>query len=123
MNGSFNQSDSATEFNDVSVISCFTGWLPEPLPLRFGHIGEVWKFLKETLPKYQWAEEKAKAQLEEELMAQLLLESEMKEEANAADGKEAKNDPKDKKKAKGNSHRLVDICQLVQVFYQTCDDD
>jgi hypothetical protein len=51
-----NLSDSATEFNDISIISCFTGWLPEPLPLRFGHISEVWKFLKETLPKYQWLE-------------------------------------------------------------------
>ena len=30
--------------------------MPEPLPLRFGHISEVWTFLKETLPKYQWAE-------------------------------------------------------------------
>ena len=97
---SFNTSESATEFNDVNVISCFTGWLPEPLPLRFGHIGEVWKFLKETLPKYQWAEEKAKAQLEEELLAQMLLENELKEEANANDGKEAKSDAKDKKKVK-----------------------
>lgn len=51
-----NNSDSPNEFNDVNVVSCFTGWLPEPLPLRFGHITEVWKFLKETLPKYQWAE-------------------------------------------------------------------
>ncbi len=57
---SFNPADSATEFNDVSIITCFTGWLPEPLPLRFGHITEVWKFLKETLPKFNWNDEKPK---------------------------------------------------------------
>ena len=57
---SFNPADSATEFNDSSIISCLTGWLPEPLPLRFGHITEVWKFLKETLPKFQWNDEKPK---------------------------------------------------------------
>jgi hypothetical protein len=57
---------SATEFNDASVISCLTGWIPEPLPLRFGHMSEVWKFLKETLPKYQWPEDKNKVQTEED---------------------------------------------------------
>jgi hypothetical protein len=63
---SFNPPDSPTEFNDASVISYFTGWLPEPLPLRFGHMNEVWKFLNDTLPKFQWPEEKLKAQAEEE---------------------------------------------------------
>ncbi len=51
----------------MSIISCFTGWLPEPLPLRFGHISEVWRFLKDTLPKYQWQEDKPKTVLEDEL--------------------------------------------------------
>jgi hypothetical protein len=37
------------------------------LPLRFGHISEVWKFLKETLPKYQWPTEKAKVVEEEQV--------------------------------------------------------
>jgi hypothetical protein len=66
---SFNAPGSPTEFNDSSVIHCLTGWVPEPLPLRFGHISEVWKFLKETLPKYQWQTEKAKAQEEEQAAA------------------------------------------------------
>ena len=71
---SFNPADSATEFNDVSIISCFTGWLPEPLPLRFGHMSEVWKFLKETLPKYQWPDEKPKIVIEDEPIAVLVSE-------------------------------------------------
>jgi hypothetical protein len=62
----FNPSESATEFNDINIISCLTGWLPEPLPLTFGHSPEVWKFLKETIPQYQWPEEKAKISMEEE---------------------------------------------------------
>lgn len=63
---SLNPNGAATEFNDSSVVSYLTGWLPEPLPLRFGHMNEVWKFLKDTLPKFQWPEEKAKSQAEEE---------------------------------------------------------
>ena len=48
------------------MVSCLTGWLPEPLPLRFGHISEVWKFLKETLPKYQWPDDKPKTSTADE---------------------------------------------------------
>lgn len=57
---------SATEFNDASVVNCLTGWIPEPLPLRFGHLSEVWRFLKETLPKYQWPDDKNKQSQDEE---------------------------------------------------------
>ena len=32
-------------------------------------MSEVWKFLKETLPKYQWAEEKVKQAVEEDFSA------------------------------------------------------
>ena len=63
---SFNPSDSASEFNDANVITCLTGWLPEPLPLRFGHMSEVWKFLKDTLPKFQWPDDKPKNQLDDD---------------------------------------------------------
>ncbi len=71
-----NNSDSPNEFNDVSIVSCFTGWLPEPLPLRFGHINEVWKFLNETLPRYQWPENEkmnktAAAETEDNSLAQV----------------------------------------------------
>ena len=58
-----NNAESPNEFNDVSIVSCFTGWLPEPLPMRFGHIGEVWRFLRETLPRYQWAESERLAKI------------------------------------------------------------
>jgi hypothetical protein len=54
---SFNPSDTPNEFNDVSIISCLTGWLPEPIPLRYGHGAETWRFLRETVAKYQWPEE------------------------------------------------------------------
>jgi hypothetical protein len=30
-------------------------------------MSEVWKFLKETLPKYQWPEEKPKTVLDDEM--------------------------------------------------------
>jgi hypothetical protein len=51
----------------VSIITCLTGWLPEPLPLRFGHISELWKFFSDILPKYQWPEEKqSKLQINDE---------------------------------------------------------
>jgi hypothetical protein len=72
--------------------------LPEPLPLRFGHMSEVWKFLRETLPKYQWPDEKQKAQIEEEsALAQDL--SDIKEDPNT-EKDNSKMDSKDKKKIK-----------------------
>ncbi|CAF0778069.1 unnamed protein product [Brachionus calyciflorus] len=94
----FNPSDSATEFNDVNVISCLTGWLPEPLPLRFGHMSEVWKFLKETLPKYQWPDDKNRTQLDDDQTI-IAESSEMKDETvgdNRSDGKMVKK-PKETK--------------------------
>ncbi|KAH3725435.1 hypothetical protein DPMN_051268, partial [Dreissena polymorpha] len=41
------------EFGDVSIVSCLTGWLPEAIPLQYGHIHEVWELLKGVLPEFK----------------------------------------------------------------------
>ena len=61
---SFGLSNSFSEFNETSVIHCLTGWLPEPIPLkynvsfnlyeyklnifiyRYTHAKKVWEFLR-----------------------------------------------------------------------------
>ena len=70
------------------------------MPLRFGHITEVWKFLKETLPKFNWIDEKQKAQSEEE---QILItdSNEIKEDVSTE--KDAKTDKSLKVGAKPKS--------------------
>ena len=93
----------------MSIVHCFTGWLPEPIPLRFGHISEVWRFLKETLPKFQWPDEKQKEEEAAALLLQQQQEAELnKEDAtttadnNRADTK--RDDRKEKKGAKGKTN-------------------
>lgn len=34
------------ENNEVSVIHSLTGWIPEPIPLKYTHAGKVWNFLR-----------------------------------------------------------------------------
>ena len=38
---------------DCNIIHCLTSWLPEPIPLRYGHTGEIWKLLLEILPNWK----------------------------------------------------------------------
>ncbi|UJR30270.1 hypothetical protein I4U23_017808 [Adineta vaga] len=33
--------------NETSIIHTLTGWLPEPIPLKYTHAGKVWKFLRD----------------------------------------------------------------------------
>jgi hypothetical protein len=61
-------------------------------------MSEVWKFLRETLPKYQWPDEKLKSQIEEESALPQDL-SDIKEDPNT-DKDNSKLDSKDKKKVK-----------------------
>lgn len=44
------------EFGDITVIHCLTGWLPEAIPLQYGHLNEVWQLLKTVLPEWKLPE-------------------------------------------------------------------
>jgi hypothetical protein len=68
-------------------------------------MSEVWKFLKETLPKYQWNEEKVKVQTEEDQSTAIHGDNaELKEDAsldknNMSESKSPKKPSKDAKAA------------------------
>ncbi|XP_068698412.1 androglobin-like isoform X1 [Montipora foliosa] len=44
---------NASEFGDFTVVHALTGWLPEIIPLRCGHISEIWKLLLQVLPRWK----------------------------------------------------------------------
>lgn len=44
---------NACEFGDFTVVHALTGWMPEIIPLRCGHTGEIWKLLLQTLPRWK----------------------------------------------------------------------
>ncbi|XP_077977911.1 androglobin-like isoform X2 [Glandiceps talaboti] len=52
----YNGGSSHSEFGDVTVIHCLTGWLPETIPLQYGHINQVWDLLKILLPEFKLPE-------------------------------------------------------------------
>ncbi|XP_055042531.2 androglobin isoform X2 [Misgurnus anguillicaudatus] len=56
---------SGRELGEFTVIHTLTGWIPEMIPLKSWYTGDIWKFLKENIPKFQYeeesSEEKAKA--------------------------------------------------------------
>ncbi|XP_070569023.1 androglobin-like isoform X9 [Ptychodera flava] len=49
----YNGGSTNCEFGDVTVIHCLTGWLPETIPLQYGHINQVWELLKTLLPEFK----------------------------------------------------------------------
>ncbi len=86
---------------DCNIIHCLTGWLPEPIPLKYGHTEEIWNLLLEILPHWklppppaQNAESKLKLADKE---SKLSTDEEVKkEETPRPDAKESK-DAKDTK--------------------------
>ncbi|PIK43982.1 putative androglobin isoform X22 [Apostichopus japonicus] len=48
--------NGSCEFGDVSVIHALTGWLPETIPLQYGHLEKVWNLVKELLPEFKLPE-------------------------------------------------------------------
>ncbi|CAF4403412.1 unnamed protein product, partial [Adineta steineri] len=69
----FNTPNDFPEFNESSIIHLLTGWIPEPIPLKYTHSEKVWNFLRYNrsnnnqsysttsfgpVPLYQWPETK-----------------------------------------------------------------
>eukprot|EP00794_Sanderia_malayensis_P000438 gene438-1079_t len=44
---------SFSEMGDTSIIHSLTGWLPEPIPLKYGHTDEIWQLLMDILPNWK----------------------------------------------------------------------
>ncbi|KAI8520829.1 hypothetical protein Bbelb_005830 [Branchiostoma belcheri] len=48
----YNGGLQSCEFGEASIIHCLTGWLPETIPLQYGHQDKVWLLLKDVLPEF-----------------------------------------------------------------------
>ncbi|KAL0967772.1 hypothetical protein UPYG_G00256710 [Umbra pygmaea] len=46
------------ELGEFTVIHTLTGWIPEIIPVQFCSLDNVWDFLKDTIPKFEYVEEK-----------------------------------------------------------------
>ncbi|CAF1130028.1 unnamed protein product [Rotaria sp. Silwood1] len=42
----FRSSSTYVEYNETSIIHALTGWVPEPIPLKYTHATKVWEFLR-----------------------------------------------------------------------------
>ncbi|KAL4233261.1 hypothetical protein ACF0H5_007945 [Mactra antiquata] len=90
------------EFGDISIVSCLTGWLPEAIPLQYGHISEVWDLLKGVLPEFklplqEWQKallEEEKAKKEEQNIGEANKEEKSDKDSASKDGKVDKPDGK-----------------------------
>ena len=89
---------------DSNIIHCLTGWLPEPIPLKYGLSQEIWQLLLDILPNWKLpnppidsesklAEKDSKPGPEEEIKKEETMKPEVKENK---DGKEAKGKKEDK---------------------------
>ncbi|CAH1799230.1 unnamed protein product [Owenia fusiformis] len=52
----YNGGSANCEFGDVNIIQCLTSWLPEVIPLQYGHMKEVWELLQSSVKKYKQPE-------------------------------------------------------------------
>ncbi|XP_064627067.1 androglobin-like isoform X5 [Lineus longissimus] len=114
----YNGGSSSCEFGDFSVIHCLTGWLPEIIPLqtlyfadkerqatekknansdasekqlRYGHMEEVWNWLKGALPEWKLPEPEPEKP----------VEGDPEKEGTALDVKDEKSDKDPKETARG----------------------
>ncbi|XP_065057122.1 androglobin-like isoform X2 [Rhopilema esculentum] len=112
-----------SEMGDSNMIHCLTGWLPEPIPLRYGHTAEIWKLLLDILPKWKLeasesksktAEKEGKLPTEEEGKKEELPKLEVKESKEGKDPikKKEEKDSKDignkEKNEKARNEKLKD---------------
>ncbi|XP_048577844.1 androglobin isoform X3 [Nematostella vectensis] len=44
---------TSCEIGDFTVVHALTGWLPEVIPLKYGHTSEVWDLLMKALPRWK----------------------------------------------------------------------
>eukprot|EP00057_Strongylocentrotus_purpuratus_P006163 XP_011660637.1 PREDICTED: androglobin isoform X28 [Strongylocentrotus purpuratus] len=49
----YSTGSSSCEFGDVTVIQTLTGWLPETIPLQYGHLDKVWELMRKLLPEFK----------------------------------------------------------------------
>ena len=83
---------------DGNIIHCLTGWLPEPIPLRYGHTSEIWKLLLKILPNWKLDKPEAKIKLTEKESKQVADEEVKKEENLKPDVKETREGKESKMK-------------------------
>ena len=92
--GTFNFSyfggNSFSEMGDTNVIHCLTGWLPEPIPLRYGHTSEIWKLLLNILPNWKLESPETKVKCNEKESKSSIDEEVKKEEIPKPDVKDVK---------------------------------
>ncbi|KAL3881172.1 hypothetical protein ACJMK2_027629 [Sinanodonta woodiana] len=90
---------SSSEFGDFSVINCLTGWLPEAIPLQYGHISEIWDLLKNCLPEW-------KLPLQEWEKSPEPVDQMKKEETASADGTKDEKSEKDSVSKDGKAEKV-----------------
>ncbi|KAM6954361.1 androglobin [Aplochiton taeniatus] len=50
-------SEQRKELGEFTTFQTLTGWIPEIVSLECRYLGKVWEFLKDTIPKFHYAEE------------------------------------------------------------------
>ncbi|CAC5378198.1 Androglobin [Mytilus coruscus] len=117
---------SSSEFGDCSIVQCLTSWIPESIPLQYGHVKEVWELLKLSLPEWklplqEWekelleqqelekkGEETSSPELAKEDKSEKDASSKAEKDPKAKDGKDKGKDPKEKDKGKDKDKKDKD---------------
>ncbi|XP_071138088.1 androglobin-like isoform X50 [Mytilus edulis] len=117
---------SSSEFGDCSIVQCLTGWIPESIPLQYGHVKEVWELLKVSLPEWklplqEWekelleqqelekkGDEASSPELAKEDKSEKDASSKAEKDPKAKDGKDKGKDPKEKEKGKDKDKKDKD---------------
>jgi len=82
--------NSFSEMGDTNMVHCLTGWLPEPIPLRYGHTSEIWKLLLSILPNWKLESPETKVKCNEKESKSSIDEEVKKEEIPKLDVKDVK---------------------------------
>nr|XP_006811496.1 PREDICTED: androglobin-like [Saccoglossus kowalevskii] len=111
----YNGGSNNSEFGDVTIIHVLTGWLPETIPLQYGHIHQVWDLVKKLLPEFTLPEPGEQKLPELDSMKKDGSKAEIelagkdgkKDEKGGKDGKDKEKEKSDKpeKPAKEKDHK------------------
>ncbi|XP_067675678.1 androglobin-like isoform X1 [Haliotis asinina] len=98
---------NSCEFGDFSVVHCLNGWLPETIPLQYGHMSEVWDLLRVALPEWKlpeqdWEKEATQETIKKDPATPVEAQKDEKSEKDAVT-KEVKPESKEKSGEKGSS--------------------